>query len=171
MKRSPMPDREKPLGRNAELKRETPLKRGPFDPTRSPFGSKKSEAQKKRDEDRKAREFARKYHSLERVFFIQVVIGCRIKPGQRAENAHIETEGMGRKAHYSKIVGLSKPYHTGMLGLDTIGRERFEQLHRLDLEILARRTNDLWERHGARVIAQAKADGTFDAWLNEGRRS
>lgn len=164
MKRSPMSDREKPLGRN------TPLKRGPFDPKRSPFGSKKSPAQRQRDKARKAREFARIYGSLERVFFVQMVLRCRIT-GARADNAHIEREGMGRKADYTKIIPLSRPYHTGMLGLDTIGRERFEQLHPKlgSLDEVARQTEKLWQERGAAVIAQAKADGTYDAWLNEGR--
>lgn len=169
MKNSPMPPRDKPLGRNVELQRHTPLRGGPPSSNRGPLGSKKSAAQRGRDKDRKEREFRRKFHSLERVFFVQVVLGCRIKPGTRAENAHIERDGMGRKADYTKIVGLSKPYHTGALGLDTIGRPQFEKLHGVDLGILAARTEQLWQERGPEVIAQAKADGTYDAWLAEGR--
>ena len=135
---------------------------------RSWWGSKTSAPQKKRDRERKDREFARKYHSPERVFFVQVGMGCFIS-GKRAENAHIERDGAGLKASYKKIVGLSPHHHTqGRYALDKIGPDAFEAHHDVDLEAQARRTDEAWRARGQQYVDLAKADGRFAAWQDWG---
>lgn len=134
----------------------------------SPIGGKKTPAQKKRAEARKAREFARSYLSLERVFFVQVALQCEV-PGcghHPGECAHIEGGGERRKADYTKTVNLCKHHHrTGRDSLHTLGRGSFEQRYQLDLEVLAHWTELHWQRYGQAYVDQAKADGTFDRWL------
>ena len=121
------------MNRKTRLNR-TPMKRKKPKP--------KTPAKRKRDRERKKREFARKYGSERRVRLVQampcVVPSCRRAP---SENAHIETEGMGRKAHHTKTVPLCAHHHRlGDTSLHHLARAPFEALHGVDLESEARRT-------------------------------
>ena len=130
------------------------------------LGSKKSAAKKKRDEARKAREFARKYGSIERVFYISECLACAV-PGCNAgpqDNAHTQTGGTGRKADSTTVI----PLCTGMYGHHAEwhkGDKTFCELYGLDPDKAAADTEESWTLYGDEVVARAKADGRFDAWL------
>ena len=115
-----------------------------------------------RNRKRQAEEFARCYHSEDRVRFVKslrcCVPTCVKSP---AENAHIEIEGMGRKAHYTKIVALCAHHHRlGTESIHAIGREAFEKLHGLDLEAEAAWTEIKWREWGPEwVEKRAALDG------------
>lgn len=74
----------------------------PKPPPRPP---RKRKAVKRRNPKRQRSEFARCYHSKERVAFVKA-LPCIVCGHGPCDNAHIESDGMGRKAHYTKIVPL-----------------------------------------------------------------
>ena len=94
---------------------------------------------------RKASEFARCYHSRERVAWVKglscSVLGCKRGP---IENAHSESEGMGYKASYTRILPLCR-YHHGYVHL--VGVDSFEDRFAVNLGLAAHRTQELWLAH------------------------
>ena len=70
---------------------------------------------------RRTSEFARCYHSRERVRFVKglpCLVCNALSPfiGEttrgRSDNAHVETDGAGRKADYDRIIPLCRSHHT-----------------------------------------------------------
>jgi hypothetical protein len=113
----------------------------------------------KRNPSRRKKEFARAYHSAERVHFVQSLpcVACAelyapepCPPAPKIDNAHIETDGVGRKAHYTKIVPLCN-YLPDVPGhhpyLHAWGRKEFERITRVDLEAAAARTEQAWQSY------------------------
>lgn len=124
------------------LKRHTELKRG------GPIAPK--------NPDRKAREFVRAYHSEDRVLFVKHGLRCCVPHCYRmpCENAHIETGGMGRKAHYTKVVPMCGYHHRE---IHQLGRETFETKHgdrgiAFDLDVEAEWTEQMWQACGAEFV-------------------
>lgn len=79
---------------------------------------------------RKPSEFARIYGSKRRVEAIKA-LACHACHREPAENAHIESGGMGRKADWTKIVDLGRKCHrTGKKSLHNLGSvEAFDREH------------------------------------------
>lgn len=102
---------------------------------------------KKVNPKRRAKGFARAYHSEERVLFVKGLMCCVCTVEGFTENAHIEGDGAGRKAHYTKIVPLCGSRY-GYLGhhnwLHAKGREEFEARFDIDLDQEAAETEALW---------------------------
>lgn len=69
-----------------------------------------------------------------------VVSGCL----HLVDNMHIEGDGAGRKASYTKIVACCRKHH---LQMHRVGRETFEGAHLLDLAALALDTERCWRRY------------------------
>lgn len=118
--------------------RKTPLKRG------KPL----SRRTRVRPKKRKPSEFARIYGSKERVLWVKaqpcVAAGFHSPCDGRIENAHIVTDGMGRKASYEAIVPLCRCHHRR---LHDMGRERFENWSGVVLASEARRLETRWQAH------------------------
>ena len=110
---------------------------------------------------RKASEFARCYHSRERVRFVKglgclicVAVGAEayVASVGRCDNAHTETDGMGRKAGYDTIVPLCREHH----------RRYDEHRHPCDkpevrqyLKTMAPKIEAAWQSHTQRGKAAA----------------
>lgn len=97
---------------------------------------------------RSADAFARTYHSQERVEWVQeqpcIVAGCQ----RPSENAHIEIDGAGLKADYTKVAPICSVHHrTGNDSLHALGREIFEGTHYVDLAAIALDTERCWRRY------------------------
>lgn len=129
--------RKTPLNRKTELKRGGPIK--------------------PRNKDRKAREFARAYHSEDRVLFVKHGLRCCVPYCYRlpCENAHIEGGGMGRKAHYTKVVPFCPYHHREFHRLGS--KDAFERHHRerdrdFDLDVEAQWTDEMWLACGAEFV-------------------
>ena len=115
---------------------------------------------------RSDKDWKRVYHSIERVYFVSVALGCCV-PDCRdlhgCEGHHIIGGGMGRKSEYVNIIPLCLRHHRQIHGL---GKQTFAERHRFDLERAAKRTQGQWEEHGEVYVSQAKDDGRFEEWLN-----
>jgi hypothetical protein len=87
--------------KHSPLKRRSPL---------SPRTSGDRKPLKRVNRKRRASEFARCYGSKERVEWVkrQPCIDCGATP---SDNAHVEGEGVGRKAHHTRIVPLCRTHH------------------------------------------------------------
>lgn len=114
-------------------------------PKPQPREKKKPKPPRAKNAQRSADAFVRNYHSEERVEWVSwqpcIVAGCD-KP---TENAHIEIDGAGLKADYTKIVPLCKGHHqTRRDSLHNLGREAFEGEHLVDLAALALDTERCW---------------------------
>lgn len=61
---------------------------------------------------RKKRNWHHAHHSMERCGFVKslpcIVVGCLVSP---VDVMHIESGGMGKKAHYTKTVPACNPHH------------------------------------------------------------
>lgn len=114
--------------------------------------------------DRRAREFQRAYGSEERVYYVGQHLACVVPDchAHECDNAHIETGGMGRKADADKVAPICNPHHRL---LHQHGPETFEAAYGVDLEEAAADTESRWRLYGEDVVARAKADGRYDAWL------
>jgi hypothetical protein len=95
---------------------------------------------KARNPKRRASEFARTYHSRERVEFVKAQ-PCIVSGYSPCDNAHIEGDGAGRKAHYTKIVPLLRKYHRELHQ----SRAAFEKRYDVDLDALAAITELAWQ--------------------------
>ena len=118
-------------------------------PKPEPRKKKEPKPPKARNAKRREPEFARCYGSEARVEWVQklpcIVPACRI--GGLRENAHIEGDGAGRKADYTKIVPLCRSHHrTTFYSLHVMGREAFEGHHLVDLAALALDTERCYRR-------------------------
>lgn len=100
---------------------------------------------------RSASEYARIYGSEARVEFVKAIpcVGCgRSQPFVPIENAHIENDGLSRKAHYTKIVplcGRFAPKFSCHERMHNHGREDLELWSGKNLEIEAARIEKLWQ--------------------------
>ena len=117
-------------------------------PKPAPREKKQPKPPRAKNVARAADEFLRTYYSEERVDFVQglhcIVPGC----DQRAENAHIEGDGIGRKAGYEKIAPICRGHHrTRRDSLHNLGREEFEGTHLVDLGALALDCERCWRRY------------------------
>lgn len=117
-------------------------------PKPAPREQKERKPPRAKNVKRSADEFTRCYHSDERVEFVKslpcVVAGCD-KP---SENAHIEGDGAGRKASYTKVAPICGGHHrTRKDSLHSLGREEFEGTHLVDLGALALDTERCWRRY------------------------
>lgn len=93
---------------------------------------------------RKAKEFARCYHSSARVEFVRG-LPCVVTRKTPCENAHTESGGMGRKAHYTKIVPMIPEKHHE---LHDIGIATFLRKYPwLDFAKLEAETEAKWQEH------------------------
>jgi len=126
----------------------------------------KSKAQRRRDEARKAEAFARKYHSEERVIFVKFAMRCAV-PGcdARPENAHLDGEGTGRKGAYTRIAPLCRGHHRLRAdSLHALGSvSAFDACHSTHLDAVAKAVDGVWQSKGPSWVAQAKADGSYEA--------
>jgi hypothetical protein len=103
---------------------------------------------------RQKKEFARCYHSEERVAWVQSqpCMWCkyrgRIRMCGPSENAHVKTDGMGRKAGYEFIVPLGRFHHmkydSHLPPFDTISA-------RMVMEWFARDTEAKWQERQSQL--------------------
>lgn len=154
-----------PMKRGAGFKaRSTPLRAKPIKAKKKP--KKKSMAQRRRDALRKEAEFARTYHSEERVLFVKFANRCEVPHCLgRPENAHLETEGTSRKAHYTRIAPLCGGHHRNFAkSLHRMGSvEAFDAVAATNLNVAAARLEERWQTEGPAWIAQAQADGSYES--------
>ena len=94
-------------------------------------------------EQRKRENWLRSYHSVERVKFVAEVLRCHIC-GREAENAHVASGGMSRKADYDKVVGLCAEHHRE---LHNEGAKSFEAAYGFSLQELAAWVETEWRQH------------------------
>ena len=91
-------------------------------------------------------EFARIYGSKARVAFVKslpcVVNNLGLCSVWERENAHIEGEGIGRKAGFDRIVPLCFGHHRE---LHLMGLAPFEIWYSVDLQQAAAETEKLWQ--------------------------
>ena len=157
LRRTPLKRGTKPLARR------TPLPRGNW--TRSdselwtaieamcPETGKGIADRHKYDEERATKEWARKYGSIERVLFVKHGGKCST-PGcheRECENSHYGVEGMGRKAHYTRILRQCAKCHrrVGDIGWPAFRAENPTLDPERECEVL-----DIhWLQHGADWIA------------------
>ena len=114
---------------------------------------------------RRMSEFARCYHSRERVRFVKGLpcFYCNaLSPflgdatRGRCDNAHVETDGAGRKASYDKIVPLCRSHHAWY----DEHRAPFDRPEvREAFKPLARVTEELWQSH-LRQTGRARSEET-----------
>lgn len=64
-----------------------------------------------RNPEKQAEEFARCFHSLERVEFVRSLPCAATGRHGSIDNAHIKGSGVGRRAHYTSIIPLSRALH------------------------------------------------------------
>ena len=107
---------------------------------------KRKSAVRKVNRKRRSANWLRAYGSEERVGWVKAQPCVTDNPSWsrcvgEVENAHIETGGTGRKADAAKVVPLCRRHHRC---LHEQGRETFETLQDVDLEILAARTERRW---------------------------
>lgn len=95
---------------------------------------------------RRKREFARCYGSAERVAFVRSLpcVVCGAMSFGASQNAHVETDGMGRKADARRIVPLCAPHHRS---LHARGILAFQDRYGVDLYVAAAATDAAWQRH------------------------
>lgn len=116
--------RSAPLGSKTQLKAKKPI---------NPVNRK-----------RRAAELLRTYGPPERRAWTKEQ-PCEVCGAEPSDNAHIEREGMSRKAHYALIIPLCAKHHNkGNYGLDVLGRARFEAYFKIDLEQLASQHEQRW---------------------------
>lgn len=97
---------------------------------------------------RRARAFTRAYGSEARVAWIKaqpciVPLCCRTP----CDNAHIVGGGVSRKANANRIVPLCSGLDGHHMLLHTIGRESFEALYHISLDVHARLTDARWQAY------------------------
>jgi hypothetical protein len=132
--------------------KKTPLKRT--------AGLKRSGSINPRNKDRRAREFARAYGCEDRVLFVKHGLRCVAPYCYRTtcDNAHIEGGGMGRKAHYTKIVPLCSGLAGHHAQFHELGsKAAFEARHRerdrdFDLDVEAEWTETMWQTCGPEFV-------------------
>lgn len=112
------------------LQRRTPLKR--------------SGRVKARNSQRRVREFARAYGSRERLAWVKAQPCCVSGNLGNIDAAHVRTGGVGRKADACWTVPLAHDLH---LLLHQHGKATFERAYGVDLDTLARETEERWQRH------------------------
>lgn len=117
-------------------------------PKPQPREKKPPKQPRAKNAQRSADAFARSYHSQERVEWVReqpcIVPGCT----RQSENAHIEIDGAGLKADYTKIAPICGVHHrTGKDSLHNLGREAFEGEHLVDLAALSLDTERCWRRY------------------------
>lgn len=80
---------------------------------------------RKRNPERQARGFKYAYHSKRRKKFVGKLpcAGCGYCGEEPRDNAHIEVEGTGFKAHYTKIIPLCTVFALSEGGLNCHGRQ------------------------------------------------
>ncbi len=94
---------------------------------------------------RKHKEFVRCYGSKDRCAWVQAqpCIICGLMP---SENAHITSDGAGRKADARQIVPLCRTCH---LEFHQHGRAEFEHAYEINLPAFAAETDRSWQTHRA----------------------
>lgn len=117
----------------------------PSVPKPEPRQPAKRKPVKRKNVKRSAKEFARCFGSAERVAFVQALPSCVSGLGP-CENCHIEGDGAGRRAHYSKIVPLT---HIEHLRIHSMGRRTFEEFYAANLTELAEETERAWQAFSA----------------------
>lgn len=107
----------------------------------------------KYDEERAAAEWARKYGSIERVLFVKHGGPCSTPRcgGRPCDNSHYGTEGMGRKAHHTRILRQCRKCHDRV---GDIGWPAFlDENPGLDPERECEVLDIHWQEHGADWVA------------------
>lgn len=100
---------------------------------------------KARNAKRKASEWTRAYGSQARVAFVKelwCIVGLSTCRGA-CHNAHIEGDGMGRKANADKVVPLCPTHHAE---LHRMGCTEFEEHFGVNLAQAAAETEIFWQR-------------------------
>lgn len=95
---------------------------------------------------RKAKEWQRAYGSPERCDFVNWY-GCVVCGYTPCENAHLENDGMGRKANYDLIVPLCPTHHREQEGRT----QAFQRDHDIDLYALAAQVEREWQSYTRRT--------------------
>ena len=141
-----------PLARRTPLRASTPLRREKQGegttqrerPARNPL-RRKSPLKKR---SRSAAEFKRIYGSKARVEWVKsrpcVVRACTRFP---SENAHVEGDGIGRKADADKIAPMCHGHHRL---LHSWGVSTFQRVFGLDLNALAAQVEAAWQQEGGK---------------------
>jgi hypothetical protein len=170
MKRTSLTRREG-LRRTPMKRSRTPLKRGRWSRESSELWEALEAAgiehdkgiheRYRHDEEREAEEWHRVYGSIERVIWVKRGGRCDVPGCCRTEcdNAHIETEGTGRKAHHSRISRLCSGHAGHRAELHRVGRRTFEAAYPpLDLEKCAAWIDHMWTEIGEEWVAAEFGD-------------
>lgn len=136
MKRSGMPRRTRPMDRGSKRLAQSELRRSGSLARHVPM--------KRRNAPRQREDFVRVYHSWQRRTFI-ASLPCAACGGiGPCQGHHIENDGAGRKAHYTKIIPLCVPCHEEW---HRRGRETFQRKWHINAAAEARRTERRWQAH------------------------
>jgi hypothetical protein len=162
----PAPRPKKPAKKRHQWNSTIPASKVSSAPKVRPPKRKVAKRKIQKSSTRKAKNWKRAYGSAARVEWVkqQPCVFCGLTP---CENAHIETGGMGRKAHYTKVVPMCATSSEMMPAGGKIWRVR--------IRIGCHKSYDTWARQSmqGQVDLDAAAAETERKWIaySAGRKS